>query len=272
MSVGSRLRSLGSRAVGNNRTVLLTYPGLRLGNVLYFALHANLQQASGVNYRVLDPGPDEDWRRDLPSLNSLLLHPSKLRLTDHRAHIPPSFLQTFGDDFTRTQLEQFVRDRLSDVLRGTFAPDEDMVVLNVRRGDYYSDPTFRSLFGFDVPDYTRRAIAALEQSSGPANQILVVSDDPTWCTANLGFLDYGRRSVRFSAGADTPLDNLRSIAQARRLVITNSTFSYWGAYASSVLHADPVEVWAPDLHSRGVRGGRPWQHDPRWHALPVSGV
>ena len=59
-------------------------------------------------------------------------------------------------------------------------------------------------------------------------------------------------------------------AEVAVFTVTNSTFSYWGAYASNVLHGDNhTQVWAPDLHSRAVDGGRPWQHDPLWNVLPV---
>ena len=191
--LGTKVRRWGARATGDDRTVLLTYPGLRLGNILYFALHAHLQRAAGVDYRIIDPAPADEWSRAIPGLGPLLLHPDQVRWTDKRVHIPPSFLQDFGQDFTAIQLEDFVRERLldtfsSDKLRTVDYGDENEVVINVRRGDYYSVPTFRQLFSYDILDYTTRALALLEDQSGPARSVLVISDDPRWCLDNMTFL------------------------------------------------------------------------------------
>lgn len=272
--VGTRLRRWAALVTGNDRSVLLTYQGLRLGNILYLALHAHLQQTAGADFRVVDPAPADGWATAIPGLAGLLVHPGQVRHTDRRVHLPPSFLQGYGEDFTRAELSEFVRHRLLDVLGrpapGEQAVDGDELLVNVRRGDYYSDPSFRAAYGFDVPDYVRRALVQAERASGPVVSVRVVSDDPTWCRAHLGFLAGGGRRVSWSAPTDGPLANLRAVARSRRLVIANSTFSYWGAYVSDVLHGDGgAHVWAPDLHSRSVRDGRPWQHDPRWHAVPV---
>ncbi|UZJ24962.1 alpha-1,2-fucosyltransferase [Rhodococcus antarcticus] len=246
-----------------------------MGNILYFALHAHAQQSAGRDVRVVDPDPGNAWAPALPRLGGLMVPPSGLRWSDRRLDIPTGFHQGFGTDFTRAELESFVHD----VVLGARTPAggplvtrsaADRVVLNVRRGDYYSDPVFRGLFGFDVADYLKRALVVLEDSSGLADKVHVVSDDPEWCRQNLGWLLRDGRSVSWSTGADGVLGNFLDIAGARRLVITNSTFAYWGAYTSNVLHGDNHSlVIAPRLHSRDVDDGKPWQHDPLWLTVAV---
>lgn len=50
--------------------------------------------------------------------------------------------------------------------------------------------------------------------------------------------------------------------------MTNSTFSYWCAYISNVLHRDNyAEVYAPWFHARTIDGGRAYQLDPRWSVI-----
>lgn len=93
--------------------------------------------------------------------------------------------------------------------------------------------------------------------------IHVVSDGIDWCHARLGWLaDYA--PLTFADG-ETPMQNLVTVATARRLVLTNSTFSYWGAYISNVLHRDNhAHVHAPWFHARTIADGRAYQLDPRW--------
>lgn len=267
----ARARAAGARVTGRRRTVLQAYDGLRLGNVLYFALHAHTRRGAGEDYRVRDPGLDASWLTALPALAEVLLPPEQVRWTDAREQIPPSFLQGFGSDFTASELAAFVAALADDpALVGIGDLPADTVVVNVRRGDYYTVPEFRQLFGFDVPRYVGEAVAQAEVEH-PVARIVVVSDDIAWCRGHLGILGSTGAEVCFEPDEPDPVRDLRRLAGARRLVLTNSTFSYWGGYLSNARHGNHGQVWVPDLHSRGVCGGRPWQHDPRWRAVAVLG-
>ena len=180
-----------------------TYAGLRIGNYLYFALHAYLQQRSGRDFRVLDSGLDPDWHNALPRLSPLLASQREGRRRQ-RSHIPSSFYQRFGVDFTVADVEEFVR---AVVLPDLPEPAEvaDLVV-NVRRGDYYSDAGFRSLYAFDISDFVRRAVIAAAKS-GPSVWTSVVSDDPEWCRGNLGWLNEHTDRLTFSAPGAGPVAN-----------------------------------------------------------------
>jgi hypothetical protein len=104
-------------------------------------------------------------------------------------------------------------------------------------------------------------------ADGPVDLLRVVSDDPGWCRLKLGFLaEHAARVEHLEPGR--PHDDFRALASARRLVLANSTFSYWGAYVSNVLHGDNhAQVWAPWFHRRDIREGRAWHLDPRWSVV-----
>ncbi len=62
------------------------------------------------------------------------------------------------------------------------------MTVNVRRGDYYSDPVFRGRYSFDIEAYLDVALARAVEMAGPVDHVLVVSDGIEWCRARLGGL------------------------------------------------------------------------------------
>ena len=88
------------------RSVLVTYPGLRLGNYLYFALHAWRTVREGRDYRVLDTGLGNTWYSHFPGLRDVMV--DRIRPFDRREVIPPLFYQHYGADFDDRDLHEFV--------------------------------------------------------------------------------------------------------------------------------------------------------------------
>ena len=78
---------------------------------------------------------------------------------------------------------------------------------------------------------------------------------PTGAASSWGFLAEEAERVEHLAAA-RPHEHFRALASARRLIITNSTFSYWGAYVSNVRYGDNHGlVYAPWFHRRDIDGG-----------------
>ena len=259
-----------------HRSVLMSYPGLRMGNVLYFALQAGIRRKAGEDFRILESGSGAGWLEAFPSLNPYMLPSSQLRFSDRRVGLPPLFFQEWGIDFTQADLESFIQSAILSApawrewregcgLRG------EGVTINVRRGDYYSNPDFRKVYGFDVERYVHRVIDHIRDERGQLGPVNVVSDDPQWCRQHLNWLSNQSSSLTFMGPESGVLSNFFSIAASRTLLITNSTFSYWASYVSNEIYGDNrSQVWVPSLHSRAVRDGRPWQHDPAWRAIDVE--
>lgn len=102
----------------------------------------------------------------------------------------------------------------------------------------------------------------------PSPEFHVVSDDVPWCQEHLGpRLGARQVPVTYVTPEDTPGDHLAYLAGARRLILANSSFSYWGAYLSNVRHQDNhALVVSPWFHAR-LADGTPYgaiQLDPRW--------
>ncbi len=249
------------------RTILFT-PQIHMGvgNFLYLWLWADARQARGLPDLVLRNPTMDTWLRDFPTMQSLVVSRDAVRFRDLRAL---GYFQRFGEAYSADELAAFIRRRVLPVpgLAGITpkAVDPRRVVVNVRRGDYYSNPTFRARFGFNITSYLR---AAFEQAEwGDISGIHVVSDGLDWCRDNLGWLR-DIAPLTFAAEGEGPMANLREVASSRRVVLTNSTFSYWAGYIGGVVHGDNHrDVLVPWFHDRKVNGGAAYQLDPRWSVV-----
>lgn len=235
------------------------------GNFAYLWLAAHVRESALPGIRVRDLPGMEPWLRAFPAIAQRFSAPTPT--IPRRAHRIGGFFQGFDEEYTAEQLEGFIRRYLlpAPALQRAARPDTGEVLVNVRRGDYYSVPEFRGNYSFDIAAYVAEALA-LQQRIRPIERITVVSDGIDWCRLKLAWMEE-IAPVAFRDGLG-PIESLREIAGARRLVLANSTYSYWAGYISGVLHGDNhAEIVAPWFHERGVLGGRAYQHDPRWSVV-----
>lgn len=132
--------------------------------------------------------------------------------------------------------------------------------VHVRRGDQLANDTLGIVCG---ESYFRRAIeAATDGATQPL--VLFFSDDLPWCKKELGagldavYVDWNRK-------ADSYLD-MQLMTLCDRLVISNSTFSWWGAW----LGADPDRfVASPDRWAREPLPDYECIIHPKWTKIPT---
>ena len=249
--------------------MLWTQPTAHLGNFLYDWMHAFEMRQMGHDVVCLRTPAMDRW---LPVFGDrgaeLVVEPHAVRLTDRREK---GLHNEFGPHFDEGTLARFLdgflepsgvldEERVPHALRVT---DQDVVV-NVRRGDYVSNEANWRNYGFDVEDYLRVALVRSVEVGGPIRRILVVSDGIEWCEAHLGWLDEQCEMLEFENTGQPPEVHLALLSHAPRLILANSTFSYWGGYASAWRTGLPEQVIAPWFHVRTDLGGAAWQLDPRW--------
>jgi hypothetical protein len=145
--------------------------------------------------------------------------------------------------------------RLADdpVLSRTLAGlnDSAAVSVHVRRGDYLT--TERALHGVCTTDYYAQAIREMRSRVEHA-RFFVFSDDVAWCRDH--FKDSDMSVVDVPSSSREPALDLHLMSLCSHHVISNSTYSWWGAW----LDARPAAiVCTPDR----------WFNDPRMSALAM---
>ena len=113
------------------------------------------------------------------------------------------------------------------------------VSVHVRRGDYVSCAKTADYHGVCSVDYYQLGISVIFQRvKNPV--FFVFSDDPAWARANIKtyapmvFIDHN--------GSDNASEDFRLMSLCRHHIISNSTFSWWGAWLSK--YSDKI-VLAP---------------------------
>jgi len=131
--------------------------------------------------------------------------------------------------------------------------NEQSLAIHVRRGDY-----LKSTHGCLGMEYYERAIAMMD-SFGKIKHINVFSDDLLWCMEHF-------KGSRFSFHShDNPVVDLAKMAAHQRIIIANSSFSWWAAFLS---HPYKIVI-SPD---RWFGSGDLLDHDvfeKNWIKLPV---
>lgn len=245
-------------------------PALGFGNHLYMWLHAWKRQQAGIRSRILFHDSMRPWLEVIPALKALTVARHEVKLIDRRLVF---WGQAYGVDFARGEIEAFINQCLlsSQPLQNALTQARrnlrpGALVVNVRRGDYYSVPEFLRNYGMNCKLYVEiaaRDVAAQTNITG----IRVVSDDPRWCRENLGALrQYG--PIDFGSESRTPLGDFATLVAGENLILANSTFSYWAGYTNSILYPkDKSSIWVPRFHARSYNNGHAWQIDPKWNAI-----
>lgn len=119
------------------------------------------------------------------------------------------------------------------------------VGISVRRGDYLK---IEHILPFVGRDFLRRAVLMFPQ----ATAFLIGSDDLPWCRRFFTAKRFPGRTFAFLE--TSPTDTLYGQALCRHNVISNSTFSWWGAWMNP--HPDKIVVAPSHWCGFGFRGFR----------------
>jgi hypothetical protein len=104
------------------------------------------------------------------------------------------------------------------------------VSIHIRRGDYVSHPVFSKKLGALNLSYYKTAIELIVSEVGHSNiKLFFISEDMDWCRSNFNsypnavFIEQEKSRKGF-------LSDMRLISKSDHVIISNSTFSWWGAY------------------------------------------
>ena len=265
-----RFRRAAARVVQRGkRRVLLTQETANLGNFLYEWMYVWHERGRGEDAVCLLTPKMEPWLQVFgAAAEPLVVRRSDVRVTDRRVRwLHNEFGVHFGVDELHAFAAGFVAP--SGVIDPARVPPADRlterdVLVNVRRGDYFSVEENRRNYAFDLDEYLVAALALARTTGGPVRRLHVVSDGIAWCRTNLAWLASECDELTWEDEDLPPETHLAILSNAPRLVLANSTFSYWAGYLSAWRSGRPEWVVAPWFHIRNHEDGAAWQLDPRW--------
>lgn len=117
------------------------------------------------------------------------------------------------------------------------------IAVHVRRGDYVTDQRTKAVHGAQPASYYRMAIACLRRKLG-ALPVSVFSDEPEWAVANLGDVS----DTTFAERGSLAVEHLQLMSRHVGHVISNSTFSWWGAFLARDTEVVAPVRWFVDTH------------------------
>lgn len=260
------LRSIARRTVRRgNRSAVLVPDWAGFGNQLFYYFHVERLQHSGVDAYAVPSEGAQEWLDHFPAIRDALTRQrSEVRFFDRIDATDWNEMGAFGLAYSREDLVRFVTTYLlSAPMLEHPVPSAQTLTVNVRRGDYYSNPSVRGVLGFDQPAFIAAAMKEyLAVRSAPAT-ISVVSDDPAWCSVRLDFLGEYADELLFNDSNARPIDDFRTVSSATDLIITNSTFSVWAAHIAATRGAGQTLIIAPSFGTR-PHSGRWVPLDPEW--------
>jgi len=104
------------------------------------------------------------------------------------------------------------------------------VCIHVRRGDFYTNPSAKTVHAVDLTDYYTRSVQMMKGKVKDPH-FYIFSDEPEWVRKNL---DLGQNSTVVDINTvDEPEQDLRVMSECQNFIIANSSFSWWGAWLSS---------------------------------------
>ncbi|QWD89167.1 alpha-1,2-fucosyltransferase [Polynucleobacter sp. MWH-CaK5] len=132
------------------------------------------------------------------------------------------------------QISQQRLDNISDTI-SLIHGLPNCVSIHVRRGDYVTDHRTKFLHDICGNSYFGEAVAKIESILESCN-FLVFSDDIDWVMKNMDLpqsTHYISGRTRYDGNVLDSVDELYLMSICKHHIISNSTFSWWGAYLNS---------------------------------------
>ena len=123
-----------------------------------------------------------------------------------------------------------------------FISEEGAIGIHIRRGDYVSHEKSNRFHGVCSQEYFDKSMAFLTGRVGN-RPIVIFSDDPTWTRSNIVKSNRILISDEYQLRAS---EELLLLSKCSNLVLSNSSFSWWGAYLREESDSRTSIIVAPD--------------------------
>lgn len=141
---------------------------------------------------------------------------------------------------------------------------EQRIVVHARMGDYRTNPRARAFHGLTHPSYYVNAIHEAV-IAGAAPKVLLVSDEPDSAYRNLSLAGLDSQIQLLISEPKSQFQDLDLISKSSHIVMSNSSFSWWGAWIGSKLFGSEVYIPSPWFASKNIV--EPNLYKPKWNNI-----
>ena len=143
--------------------------------------------------------------------------------------------------------------------------NREAIAVHVRRGDYVAVTSVQQVHGVLGATYYQSAVDQIVLAVESDPVVLVLSDDPLWAEESLRF-DVETVHVEIEAPL-TDIESLALMARCRHHVISNSSFSWWGAWLAE---HDTQQVIYPARWFKNTSIAANFRFPSHWSSLPLT--
>lgn len=247
--------------------VYITPKGARWGNLLYFFLRASIYKEKNKNFYILYTKHMEDLLTLFPLLKEFVIYEKDVKFY-YLKNNSNNYYQIFNQDFTKKDLDFFIEEYIKTstkflMLYNNIPNLDNTISINIRRGDFYEKENY-SIYGFDQIGFIKHVFDTYLQEK-EFKQINIISDDMNWCKNNFQFLESYCEQIKYPVFNDNAIhESFSWITKSDSLILSNSTFSFWGAYISNYLNKTEVKTYCPIFGSRRIKNTDLYQFNPNW--------
>lgn len=250
--------------------VYITPKGARWGNLLYFFLRASIYKERGKIIYILYTKHMDELLYLFPLLNQFVIYEKEVKFYHYKDN-SNNYYQVFNQDFTKKDLFFFIEKYLANsfVFSSFYTniPSQDnTITLNIRRGDFYEKDNYK-IYGYDQINFIKHIFNNYLMNKS-FQKINIISDDMQWCKENFKFLEKYSDEIVFPIfNTNKVIESFCWLTKSESLILSNSTFSFWGAYISNYLQNSENMIYCPIFGSRRIENTDLYQYNPNWSMI-----
>lgn len=132
-------------------------------------------------------------------------------------------------DETITMIDSAIAAKCAIPYGNLALPNQDVLGIHIRRGDYISNPKTRNFHGFCSEKYYLDATEKMLSNRANIKKILIFTDDQASCLPIIKKIQEFGLPVSFSQASE-PIFGLFEMGLCGQLIGSNSTYSWWAAH------------------------------------------
>lgn len=129
------------------------------------------------------------------------------------------------------------------------------IAIHLRFGDYSDDPQTKKIYGLTKKSYYLEALNEIGKNANSPTSLVIITDNREKASSFINAENFSGPIEYVSS--PTAIQDLVELSSSSHVIMSNSTFSWWGAWIANKVHGSQIIY------------PRPWLADPNDPAMPI---